>query len=39
MDFLTFILVADAVVLIIATLVLTYYFFKDILKEKSEKKK
>lgn len=39
MDFLTFLLVADAVTLIIATLVLTYYFFKDILKGKSEKKK
>jgi len=27
-------LVADAVALIIATVVLTYYFFKDMLKEK-----
>ena len=30
---LAYLLIADAVALIIATIVLTYYFFKDILKK------
>ncbi len=31
---LAYLLIADAVALIIATIILTYYFFKDILKDK-----
>ena len=35
---LTLFLVLDAVALIIATIVLTYFFFRDLLKEKNQKK-
>jgi hypothetical protein len=34
---LTYLLVLDAIALIIATVVLTYFFFRDLLKEKKEK--
>jgi len=34
---LTFFLILDAVALIVATTVLTYFFFKDLLKEKGSK--
>jgi hypothetical protein len=34
---LTFLLIADAIALIIATVVLTYFFFKDLFKEKKKK--
>lgn len=31
---LAYLLIADAIALVVATLVLTYFFFKDLLKEK-----
>ena len=34
---LVYLLIADAIGLVIATLVLTYFFFKDLLKEKGSK--
>ena len=34
---LTFFLILDAVALIVATIVLTYFFFKDVFKEKKKK--
>jgi len=38
MDVISFILIIDSVGLIIATFVLTYFFFRDILREGKEKK-
>jgi len=34
MDIVSILLIADAIALIIATFVLSYFFFRDILKEK-----
>lgn len=34
---LAYLLIADAIALVIATLVLTYFFFKDLLKRKKNK--
>ena len=36
---LAYLLILDAIALIIATIALTYFFFKDILKGKKKKKK
>lgn len=36
---LTFLLIADAMGLIIATIALTYFFFRDVLKDKKKKKR
>jgi uncharacterized membrane protein YciS (DUF1049 family) len=38
MDF-TYLLILDAVVLLIATIILSYFFIRDILKEKKNSKK